>query len=115
MNHIRTLSFITLATTMFLTPSFGQDNKISHYERHIIKGIDPYEDGVVTKYQKDYRVLVWNDELIKDYKYSNEEFDKLGYKKVNTGTSNRDKTSTVYRNCDKGIVCTVTKWHGKKL
>ncbi len=113
MKHLIALTILTIGT--FWTQVYSQDNKISYYEKFIIEGVDPYEDGVQTRYQNDYRVLVWNDELTKDYKYNNEAFDKLGYEYVKTNKGDHSQISTVYRNCDKGIICTVTKWYGLKL
>ena len=106
------ITLILLATTNLI---FSQDDKISYYEKLVIKGDNPYEEGVETKYKNDYRVLVWRAELIKDYKYNNEAFDKHGYEYVKTNKGDRYQTSKVYRNCAKGVVCEVTKWYGMKL
>ncbi len=110
MRHLIILTF--LFTLMASTNAYSQDDKISHYEKFVIKGDNPFEEGVETRYENDYRVLVWRDELSMDYIFNNEAFNKLGYEYINTNKGDQYQTSKVYRNCEKGIVCTVTKWYG---
>jgi len=102
----------------FLTfKSFAQtttDESIKYFENCIINETSP-SGAVDYKYQNDYRIIVWNDQLIKNYKYSNEVFDKLGYDYMTTTDGDNNQYSKIYRNCDKGIVIEVTEWYNLKL
>lgn len=88
---------------------------VTYFEKLIIKGNEPHDLDVQTQYEADMRVIVWNDSLIKDYKYSNEAFDRLGYEYVKTNEGDDYQRSKVYRNCSKGIVIEVTEWYGIKI
>ena len=74
------------------------DKSIKEFEAKITKGIIPnniikstdYDinldnNTVYYKFEEGFRVVVWNDNLIKSYKYSNEAFDRLGYEYVKNG------------------------------
>ncbi|AMS25694.1 hypothetical protein AEM51_00345 [Bacteroidetes bacterium UKL13-3] len=80
-----------------------------------MNGNKPSDSDVQTKYETDYRVIVWNDPLIKDYKYSNEAFDKLGYEFVKKNEGDNYQRSKIYRSCSKGIIVEVTEWYNVKL
>ena len=90
-----------------------------------LKTIKYFEDCIINqkipqycvdyKYEGSYRVIVWNDPLIKNYKYSSEAFDKLGYDYVKTTDGDNSQYSEIYRNCSKGIVVEVTEWYNFKL
>lgn len=88
---------------------------VTYFEKYVIDGIKPPDSDVQMQYQPDMRVIVWNDPLIKDYKYSNEAFDEIGYEYVKTNAGDNSQTSKVYRNCSKGIIVEVTKWYNLKL
>jgi hypothetical protein len=88
---------------------------VTYFEKFIISGTTPPDTNVQTKYETDYRVIVWNEPLIKSYKYSNEAFDKLGYELVKKNEGDNQQTSNVYRCCSKGIVIEVTEWYNFKL
>jgi hypothetical protein len=110
-------NIILLLLALMTINSFAQDKTdtktIKYFETCIIN--ETYPDNVVDhKYETDYRVIVWNDPLIKSYKYSNEEFDKLGYDFVKSNPGDRNQTSKIYRNCSKGIVIEVTEWYNLK-
>ena len=93
----------------------AEKGTIPYFERFIISGITPPDTDVQTKYESDYRVIVWNEPLIKGYKYSNEVFDKLGYDFVKNNEGDNQQTSNIYRSCSKGIVIEVTEWYNFKL
>lgn len=57
----------------------------------------------------------WDDKLIRMYKYSDEEFDKLGYDYIKTYPGDNQRTWKIYRNCEKGIIATVIVWSGVKI
>lgn len=88
---------------------------IMNFEKNIIEGSNPASSIAETKYEKDFRVIVWNDPLIKNYKYSNETFDKLGYEFVKSISGDNLQSSKVYRSCAKGIVIEVTEWYNTKI
>ncbi|MFN0188677.1 MAG: hypothetical protein ACKVQV_08245 [Bacteroidia bacterium] len=104
------------ATFAQTTTTKTTDTKtVTYFEKFAIQGNEPPDADVQTQYQTDMRVIVWNDPLIKDYKYSNEAFDKLGYEFVKTNAGDKSNRSKVYRNCSKGIVIEVTEWYGIKF
>lgn len=88
---------------------------ITYFEKFIIAGNKPIGTNVETKYDNDYRAIIWSDPLIKDYKYSNEAFDKLGYEFVTETEGDNYQSSKTYRNCSKSIIIEVTEWYGVKL
>jgi hypothetical protein len=89
---------------------FDDSNSISYFEDCIIKGIKPSGSGVQTQYdQQGFRAIVWNDAMIKSYKYSNELFDQLGYEVV--PSDYKDKKA--FRNCKKGILIEIGEWNGQ--
>lgn len=111
---------LTIAICLMLLSALGftqeTDQKtVTYFEKFIIAGNKPPDADVQTKYENDYRVIVWNDQLIKDYKYSNEAFDKLGYEFVKKNINDNQKRSKVYRSCSKGIIIEVTEWYNTKL
>ncbi len=98
--------------------SFAQtssDSKTLKYFETCILNSDYPDNSVSHKYENDYRLIVWDDLLIKDYKYSNAEFDKLGYDFVKINDGDGNQSSKVYRNCSKGIVIEVTEWYNYKI
>lgn len=110
--------FLSFCAVLFCIITFSQetDNKtVTYFEKYIIAGNIPPDTVVQTKYENNYRFIVWNDPLIKDYKYSNEAFDKLGYEFVKTNAGDNLQSSKIYRSCSKGIIIEVTKWYGLKL
>lgn len=113
-------NLLSLLLVFFSYATFAQTNHdntktISYFEKYIIEGNKPFDLDIVTKYEKDYRAIIWNESLIKDYKYSNEQLDKSGYEFVKKNEGDNSQSSKVYRNCSKGIVIEVTEWYGTKL
>jgi hypothetical protein len=77
--------FLSFSTFLLSLIAFSQETDtktVTYFEKFAMNGNKPSDSDVQTKYETDYRVIVWNDPLIKDYKYSNEAFDKLGYEFV---------------------------------
>ncbi len=101
------ISFATKAQTT-------KENPIAYYEDCIINKTIPTEQYDY-KYVDNMRIIVWNDKLISNYKYSNEEFDKLGYDYFKTTSGDKNQSSKIYRNCSKGTVIEVTEWYNVKL
>ncbi len=111
-------AFIIISTGTFAQQkqTLKEETKtITYFEKIIIDGSKPNSIDAETKYENDYRVIVWNEPLIKSYKYSNEAFDKLGYELVEKNEGNDQQHSIVYRNCQKGITVEVTEWYKMKF
>ncbi len=101
-----------LATNLFAQTS--SDKSISYFENCIVNKINPIGADNF-KFETDSRLIVWSDPLTKSYKYSNEEFDKLGYEFVKKTDGDKNQYSKIYRNCKKGIVVEVTTWLNNKF
>ena len=87
---------------------------IKYFENCITNKTIP-ENIVDYKYESDNRIIVWNDPLSKDYKYSNESFDILGYEFVKNNIDDYQHKSKLYRSCSKSIIIEVTEWYNLKL
>lgn len=110
----KTVFIILTLLTLSSTAQNTIEKSIKYFEDCIINEISP-SDAVAYKYDKEYRYIVWNDKLIKNYKYTNEEFDKLGYDYVTTTNGDKNQYSKIYRSCEKGILIEVTEWYNVKL
>ena len=110
------LLLIILFPFLAFAQNIQSDKKtISYFENFITVGNKPPDADVQSQYKNDWRLIVWNDPLIKDYKYSNEAFDKMGYQFVKNNINDEQHWSKIYRNCDKSIIVEVTEWYGIKL
>lgn len=116
--------FIFYVLNCFCFSSFAQSTisetedikTISFFEKFILKGSYPPDSLCKIQYTNDMRTIIWSDRLIKDYKYSNEVFDKLGYEFFRANAGDSYQKSKVYRNCEKGISVEVfEKYREKKL
>ncbi len=105
-----------ILTLFFSLISFAQDseNSLSYFEDCIVNSTIP-SNCISYKYEDNKRLIVWNEKLIKSYKYSNEAFDKLGYDYVKVANRDNMHYTKVYKSCDKGIVIEVTEWYNLKL
>lgn len=112
---MRTLLTLFLSIAFFaVIAQTTKENPIKDYEACIINKTIPTEQYSY-KYNDSDRVIVWNDKLIRNYKYTDEAFDTLGYDFVKTTTGDNSKHSKIYRNCTKGIIIEVTEWYNVKL
>ncbi|HZK93582.1 MAG TPA: hypothetical protein VFC67_05195 [Prolixibacteraceae bacterium] len=109
------LFFLTALSSLIVFSQETDSKSVTYFEKFIINGVKPPDTIVQTKYESDYRVIVWNDPLIKDYKYSNEAFYKQGYEFVKKNEGDSQQRSKIYRNCSKGIIVEVTEWYNVKL
>jgi FKBP-type peptidyl-prolyl cis-trans isomerase len=115
MNNKLIFSVIAIFFSIITFAQGTDKNTIPNFEKYINVGIEPSGIDVQTKYEDEFRVIIWSDPLIKDYKYSNQIFDKLGYEFVKNNEGDDQQRSRVYRNCSKGIVVEVTEWYNIKL
>ena len=116
-------SFTTLILLLIAFSSFSQVSSkttddlksITSFEKYIMSGRKPILTKVETKYENDYRAIIWDEPLIKNYKYSNEAFDKLGYEFVTETEGDDYQSSKTYRSCSKSLIFEVREWYGLKL
>lgn len=107
------LILFTFLTSFFIFQNnsiqSNDEKSLEYFEQCIISGTKPKKSLVDDSppYQSDWRVLNWNEALIKSYKYSDEAFDKLGYDRVNSDYKNKK----AYRNCKKGILVEVGEYN----
>jgi hypothetical protein len=92
----------------------AQEKTIKYFQDCILQGQKPPQ-AIFTDYKSGQRTLVWNEQLIKKHKYSDEEFDKLGYDYINISAQDNKHYSKLYRHCKKGILVEVTEWYGMKM
>lgn len=110
------ISFVMILFSFATKGQTTNENPIKYYEDCIINKTIPEE-----QYYYDYnllggqRMIIWNDKLICNYKYSNEAFDKIGYDYVKTSVGDKNHYTKTYRNCNKGIIIEVTEWYRIKL
>ena len=88
---------------------------VTYFEQFVINGNIPSETDVQTKYEREYRAIIWNESLKMKYKYSPESFDKIGYEFVKKNEGDKYQQSSIYCSCSKGIIVEVTEWYDAKL
>jgi len=83
---------------------------IKYYADCVINEYSPTEE-VSYKYDKNLRFVVFNDYLKNGDKYSSDALELLGYTYFKDTDNDSEHNTTVYRNCDTGVVIEVTEWY----
>jgi hypothetical protein len=108
----------TLALTFF-TSLQGQTKYMSlkWFENYIVTETPPPLDlaAYQTKYERDYKVIVWNDKLSNAYSYSTEVLAKTNFEYLGKSDEDDNHITFVYRDCSKNLIVEVTEWYNSKL
>lgn len=83
-------------------------------EEHIVDGLKPWSEDITSNYSDNYRVIIWNEDLSKAEKYTVKELLKLGYEFIDNTQGDNYQYSSIFRNCDKNIILTITEWYKVK-
>jgi len=111
---LRVLIIVNIILLSIISYSQRSINPISYFEKYIISGEIPPDDDIYIDYQSTIREIRWNDQIIKDFNYSNETLDRNGYEYVKTYEGDKNQHSKVYRKCNDGVVIEIREWFDLK-
>ena len=112
-----------LAISLFLSATsfsmIGQPayKSLSWFESYIVTPNPPPLDysECKSKYEKDYKVIVWPEKLSKVNAYSVAALAKLGYEFIAKTEEDENHEASIYRNCSKNIIIEVSIWYELRL